>query len=394
MQIHPGAMTDLAIDIARKVLNMSVSHATVTERMQGTYHLMNVVQFDNGSRFIIRIPAVGWGHGLSHAAGEALKSEIATMRLIREKTTTPLPDIYAWDHTCNNIMRAPYICMSYVPGRPVCKVWYGSKDNYQLRLTILDNVAKIMASYANLPTFPKIGSLQEDASGELVVGPVCDWTENHDMSLQIKATGPFISSKTYLDYQHRYRHTQTVHLKAAEKLLPVIKSFSPLMDSNSNFVICPPNFDSHSVFVDEAGNVTAFLDWSHAKTMPRHAGWARYPDWLTCDWDPRMGDWPQKPHETESSQQMAKYRVHYNDVLGKAMQFGGDWHVNGKSHLAMAVWNASTYPTSRQEIVCKFIEAAYGQGTNGISVLWEIGEGWFDNGDMVSLSKKLKRVIA
>lgn len=387
----------LALDVAAKEpLNLQVTGGQVVDSLQGPYHIVKVVQLDDGTKLVVRVPAVGWGQGISFAAGEALKSEVDTMQLVREQTIAPVPQVYAWDRTTANAINAPYICMSFTAGRSLSSVWFENSNAQDLRLRILDNLARIMASFSSM-SFPKLGSICKDAaSGEITIGPVYDWTENHDQSFSVRATGPFSSIQEYLDFQHISRARESVHAKAAEQVLPVIKSFSPLMDANANFVLCPPNLDARNIMADNQGNITGFLDWSLARTMPRHVGWARHPGWLVSDWDPSTYRWPGDQVTTDSPQALAKYRQHYNNSLGRIMQFGGDWHVNNKSHIAMAIWIASIHPASRLAICCKFLEAAFRKepGTNGISVLWEIGEGWFDNSDWRSLSKKLKVVIA
>jgi aminoglycoside phosphotransferase (APT) family kinase protein len=108
----------LATAIAKQVLQLPASNGRLIHRIAGSYNLVHIVEVD-GVKLVIRVPATGWGSGMTPAAAEALQSQAATMRLIREKTAVPIPEIYSLDTTGNNEIGAPYIYMSLVLGRPV-----------------------------------------------------------------------------------------------------------------------------------------------------------------------------------------------------------------------------------------------------------------------------------
>ncbi|KAI8627058.1 hypothetical protein F5Y19DRAFT_444198 [Xylariaceae sp. FL1651] len=68
-----------------------------------------------------------------------MESQVATIRLIRSKTTVPVPDIYALNTSVDNEIGAPYICVSFISGKPVSEVWFDYSgillcDEFRLRI--------------------------------------------------------------------------------------------------------------------------------------------------------------------------------------------------------------------------------------------------------------------
>jgi hypothetical protein len=57
------------------------------------------------------------------------------------------------------------------------------------------------------------------------------------------------------------------------------------------FVLSMPDFNYQNIFVDN-GEVTGLIDWDGIFAGPRQGGYARYPSWITRDWDPLMYGYP------------------------------------------------------------------------------------------------------
>jgi hypothetical protein len=79
------------------------------------------------------------------------------------------------DTTVNNEIEAPYIRMSFVPGRQLSDVWFGDSGDgprEELRLSILASVARTMAEFSRLEVFDKVGCVMETDEGSTGIGPV------------------------------------------------------------------------------------------------------------------------------------------------------------------------------------------------------------------------------
>ncbi|KAH6954057.1 kinase-like domain-containing protein, partial [Ilyonectria sp. MPI-CAGE-AT-0026] len=261
-----------------------------------SYNIIHVVELES-IKLVIRVPATGCGSGMTLVAARAMESQVATMRLIRNKTTIPVPEIYALDTTDNNEISAPYICMSFIPGKTLSEVWFdhsGTVPREELRHRILTSLSRTMAQFSCL-AFDQMGSIMTDGSGAIVA-----------------ASGPFDSTSGFLDKNSIPSSNEHVWDTAEAKVLEAIKDSLPALDSPPGCVLCLPDFDSQSVLVDDEGSVTALIDWDLAQTMPRFVGYIRYTGWITRDWDPLMYGWPKMAESEDSPETLERYRAYYN----------------------------------------------------------------------------------
>ncbi|RYC80709.1 hypothetical protein BFJ63_vAg16406 [Fusarium oxysporum f. sp. narcissi] len=394
VDITAESLVLLASNIANRRLHLPSSGGKLVARIDGSYNIIHVVELE-GTKLVIRVPATGWGTGMTPIAAHAMESQVATMRLIRNKTTIPVPEVYALDTTDNNEIGAPYICMSFIPGKPVSEVWFdhsGTVPREELRLRILANLSRTMAQFSCL-AFDQMGSIMEDGSGANVIGPFYDWHEGEDGRLHVAASGPLDSTSDFINKNLIPSSNEDVWDMAEAKVLEAIKDSLPALDSPPGFVLCLPDFDSQNVLVDDEGTVTGLIDWDLAQTMPRFVGYARYPGWITRDWDPLMYGWPKMAESEDSPETLERYRAYYNTELGKALKWQGDWKFTEKSHIAEAIWIATLSHHNRLEICRKFVQVAVGSGIEALDVLYDIGVGRYGAEDWSILEANLKHSI-
>ncbi|KAI1118021.1 kinase-like domain-containing protein [Nemania sp. NC0429] len=394
--IAPESLVLLASNIAKRCLNLPTTGGTLIARISGSYNITHVIELGN-AKFVIRVPATGWGAGLTQAAADAMASQVATIRLIRSKTAIPVPEIYALDTSVANEIGAPYICMSFIPGKPVSEVWFdysGTLPRDEFRLRILTSLSHTMAQFSCF-SFDQMGSIMESESNSTVIGPSYDWDEQEDGSLHVTMSGPYDSTSAFLDRNPAEGpgENASVWNKAAAKLSEVLLDCLPTLDSPSSFVLCFPDFDSQNVLVDDEGTVTGLIDWDLAQTMPRFVGYARYPGWITRDWDPLMYGWPKLADSEDSPETLERYRAHYNRELGKAHKWQGDWKYTAKSHVFEAIWIAALHRLNRLEICRKFVRAVAGDDADASDILYDIGAGLYEDEDWLTLKADLRRFI-
>jgi aminoglycoside phosphotransferase (APT) family kinase protein len=388
----------LASRIGSQVLRVSTNNAKLVKRVSGSYNIVHIIQLET-MKLVIRVPATGWGAGMTKTAADALASQVAVMRLVRQKTKAPVPEIYDWDPTNNNEIGAPFICMAFLPGETASHVWFdqsnGTKAREELRLNILTSLSNIMAQFNSI-SFDKIGSITAAEDGSFSLGPIYRWLENDDGSIQVTADRTYFSTMEFLVCNMRFKDAKdSVWGRAESKMLETLIQNSPDLDSYSRFVLCPPDFDSQNVLVDDKGNVTGIIDWDLCRTMPPHLGYASYPGWITRDWDPLMYGWPFEQEYEDSPETLQRYRAHYNKELGKALSWRGDWRYTENSHVAEAVWIAMLNSTNRMDICRKFVEVALEleNRSDAIGVLYEIGESEYDEQSWGYLEKTLKLLV-
>ncbi|KAM0209799.1 hypothetical protein ACHAPQ_002727 [Fusarium lateritium] len=396
--ISEDSLVALASRIGNQVLHVSTNNAKFVKRVCGSYNIVHVIELET-TKLVIRVPATGWDAGMTKTAADALASQVATMRLIRQKTEAPVPEVYDWDPTNNNEIGAPFICMAFLPGETTSRVWFdlsnGKEAREELRLNILTSLSNIMAQFSSI-SFDKIGSVMTAEDGSLFLGPTFNWLEQDDGSIQVSADRTYFSTMEYLACNMHFRDLkENAWSRAESKVLETLIRHSPDLDSHSRFVLCPPDFDSQNILVDEKGNVTGIIDWDLCQTMPPHQGFASYPGWITRDWDPLMYGWPHEQEYEDSPETLQRYREHYNKDIGKALSWEGDWRFTKNSHVAEAVWIAALRSMNRMEICRKFVHVALGfEGKfDALDVLDDIGEGLYSKEDWDVLEAKLKLLV-
>ncbi|KAH6886251.1 kinase-like domain-containing protein [Thelonectria olida] len=336
-----------------------LSGGKLVARKRGSFNIVHIVELDTIT-LVIRVPVTGWGGEMTPAVKDAMDSQVATMRLVRNKTKIPVPEIYAYDTSAENKIGAPYICMSFIPGKTVSEVWFEDPDSgtltrEELRLRILTSLAQTMAKFSGL-TFDKIGSIREDASGSTVIGPVLDYIQQKDETYHVTASGPFDSTSAYLTATYVEDSVDDEFGRGARMVLDVAMACLPMDGSPPGFVLCAPDFNSQNIMADDEGNITALIDWDFAQTMPRHLGYSRYPGWITRDWDLLTYGWPVNSDVEDSPEALERYRAHDNTEMGKALNWEGDWKFTEKSHITEAIWIAAQNELPRLRICNKIVQ--------------------------------------
>ncbi|KAK1764834.1 hypothetical protein QBC33DRAFT_546159 [Phialemonium atrogriseum] len=333
---------------------------------------------------------------MTKTAARALESQATVMRLIARKTSVPVPAVYAFDTSSNNEISAPYICTSFIPGETVSKVWFDETGPIPLedrRLRILESTSRAIAQLSHF-SFEKIGSPYEEVDGSLTLDPCYDWHENDDGNVCIVGTGPYDSTIGYLQEHRAPENAKSPWGIAAAKIIDVVAPSLPVRGTVDDFVLSIPDFDSQNIMVDQMGNLTGIIDWDLAQTVPRCVGYCRYPSWITRDWDPLMYGWPKMRKSENSPDELDAYRQYYNEKLGEALQWAGDWGFTKKSHVREAVWIATLSGPNRLRICCKLVQAVMGEGIVAQDVLFDLGTNRVMEEDWDDLKQKLAYLVS
>ncbi|KAG6894955.1 hypothetical protein C0993_010403, partial [Termitomyces sp. T159_Od127] len=276
---------------------------------------------------------------------EAKRSEIATMKFVRESglyPDVPVPKVLAWDFTFTNAARAPYVLMEVVPGvtTKLTKGISGDLDTDSLArdFALIKSLAKLQASLSKPVPFNQIGSLVTDVDGKFVLGPLMTMSQGtlggpfksiHDLwRLQLEGElmqaltewGNLETDNSALTW---FGVVCTPHMYAElfQFLSALIPHFEPPKSCRS-LVLYHPDialrnvlFDESSLSSSDSPRVTGVLDWAGAQILPAMFT-AHYPldlitdrdspfthpnrpreDWMTvpCDWTSTgdISDWPQ-----------------------------------------------------------------------------------------------------
>ena len=135
----------------------------VGERLQGAFNVLFHIHFNDGVTWLARFP-------LPQCPSLRMKSEIATMKYVKERTKIPIPEVYAYDLSSNNPIGAPYMLMNKLPGEMLGCKW--DSLSHELKRKILHQIVEILIELST-HRFPQIGSLVLDDSGEFKIGELC-----------------------------------------------------------------------------------------------------------------------------------------------------------------------------------------------------------------------------
>lgn len=205
-------------------------------------------------------------------------SEISTMRLVRERTTIPVPRVFGFQTSSSDDFEFPYILMEFLPGRDV-----GRRFALNVPAEFLPKVAKQLADVlVQLETklsFAELGILWRGADCE---GPP------RIMSLPSKKNGcdpdhllsmPNDSPRTSLEWLQKYRREENKKVLKEHRKNPEWNTACwVLKDATSRFIVddrvhgpfplCHVDFHHGNLLFDDEFNLTGVIDWRHAQTVP------------------------------------------------------------------------------------------------------------------------------
>ncbi len=251
-KISIKALEELACRLAQ-----SPSAHVQTPAMQGSFNLVYAITFPDGRKWVARIPEP------SFTDSRKIESMIGTMRLISDRTSLPLPVVYAYDSTPNNSLGYAYMFTSFIEGVRLSGIWTkpGALTDANRR-HIFQQIANSMAQLRTLE-FDRIGAL--DFSGpdlSYTIGPLRTIEEGK----VVHEIGPFPTSLSYINElasslldTHGQSTSEYVHccvLRLISLFLPNKRFDGP------PFVLSHPDFDSQNVMVDpQTFTITGFIDW-------------------------------------------------------------------------------------------------------------------------------------
>lgn len=297
-----GDLATIASDAYTKNYGIAVQCVVGPRPRTGSHNAIYAAEFSEKgtarkNKWAILVPLRG--RCFTNAEKSWLKSDIRAMEFIKERTDIPIPCVYGFDHGNQNKIGTPYVLMDFMEGDRVEDVWENWEE--EKRLLCLSQCAESMRKLGRFG-FNRIGVLGCDyRKGEYVVHGIPSDTKGKgkDKNKIISVTGPFPSTKVYLDNIWR---TKAMELESSltpeaaknKQFLVLLKLLVPaLVDVEHtvhHFFLSLPEFGGGNVLVDHIGNVTGFVGWEKVMIMPKAMGYTRYPEWIMKDWISSQGN--------------------------------------------------------------------------------------------------------
>ncbi|KAI0399442.1 hypothetical protein F4802DRAFT_589477 [Xylaria palmicola] len=351
----------------------------VGEPIYGSYHILFPLTFETGLRWLAKIPINGTADKWNDISAASLVAEAKTMQLLKTETTIPLPAVLDFSSTTQNALHCPYILLSFISGVPLYDVWFGHRlkgDDLEVnrarRTRALADIASAMNQLGRF-SFPTSGSLVfESGRFPSSTGPerrvdqramLDRWFIHHDPADDPIYVAHAASNdpKAYYTFMLDLHPEKNPVQQGLVALLRQLISWIPEPSGTDRFVLAHPDFDIQNFIVSEDGELRGIIDWDGVTAVPRTVGNARYPGWLTRDWDPTMYGHLESMEEgiepvgvwEDSPASLTEYRRVYKDAIAKCE--GGDSNV-ALCRMSLITENlaiAANNPQCRSEIVRK-----------------------------------------
>ncbi|KAF2435375.1 hypothetical protein EJ08DRAFT_335465 [Tothia fuscella] len=379
----------------------------VLDRKSGSFNCAYAIQFDNGTKYVLRVPDCGRKAFWNEAEAFNLRSQALTMNYLRRVTGLPIPEVFAYSNTCENLLGRPFILMEHLPGKPICDVWEPDHEGdlpavEEMRMRILKNLAVTMSRFAPF-TFSMCGLLYFDTDADAVpyVGPIPQILKEDEDGNEVitwrpayQDTHAALKDKLEIwfeDCSQPMYEPFTITTRASKVILDIIVDCFPFRgcgdppartntirlvrherpgDENrepisvepraqkegeacrkeiETFCIAPPDFNWQNILVDKEGNITGLLDWDEVGTRCRVRGWACLPYFLSHDYAynyQREGG-----SDIDDEHDYERYRKAYANFMSEICEGKGDCRFTGKSHLWYRICQALDGPHEITQIL-------------------------------------------
>lgn len=188
----------------------------------------------------------------------------------------------------------PYTLTTFLPGTQLAKLWFDPEwFTDEKRAIVFESIATFM-SQLSAHEFSSMGQLDLDPqTHEHFVGP---FYPSHDALSEGETSpdptnGPYHSTHVYLLEMIGSQIDAATSINAIAEL-QLLRTFAGMLPipsfDGAPFYLSHPDFGYQNILVDADGNVTGMIDWDDLTVGPRQSAFARYPSWITRDWDPIM----------------------------------------------------------------------------------------------------------
>ena len=234
----------------------------LTQFATGFNNLVLEIAFSDNTYWIARIPY----RTVDDNTKTSLLSEIATMNIIRQRTSIPIPRIFEFEMSMEGSFGYPYVLMEYLGGRQLDD-GLAKAIPQQYHTKVAKQFANVFAELQNL-TFNRIGRLWcgETADQPVEIIPMA-WHHS---------PGPLETSLEYFYNQRQGENREIVALypNNADSLtacwvLKTALAHTVIEDRvRGPFPLCHLDLHFGNLLFDDEYNLAGVIDWSHAQAAP------------------------------------------------------------------------------------------------------------------------------
>lgn len=233
-----------------------------TRFASGRQNVVLELAFSDGVHWIARIPY----QTLDQDARTSMLSEIATMKIIKQHTTVPVPRIFDFEAAVVQSFGYPFMLMERLSGRTLSN-GVATAIPHGFHAKVAKQIANVFTELQNL-TFSRIGRVWCGENAEQVPEIIAmSWHES---------PGPLETSFEYFYNQRQGQNRETVALHPDDPdwltacwVLKTGLTHMVLEDRvRGPFPLCHLDLHYGNMLFDENYNLTGIIDWSNAQAAP------------------------------------------------------------------------------------------------------------------------------
>ncbi|KAG9227991.1 hypothetical protein BJ875DRAFT_508735 [Amylocarpus encephaloides] len=265
-----GALCDAATSLNQgKSCNFTPGQFIGSGAIMGCANYHAWITFNDGEKWIVRIPRVPYSDIPSKLIEYLVDSEYATLKFL-EQTKIPTAKVFGYGLASDpdNLVGVSYIFMEAVPGAP----YQAHNANLEQKRHVLSQVGEILIEISKHP-FQTSGSLILD-DGKVVVSDAAS-----DRFVSLGQHGPYDTALDYFtsmaeqhldiiaDGQEYFQYPKEAYLffrilrdQAVAKLI--------VREKSSAFYLKHVDDKGDHLLIDEDYNITGIIDWQFARTVP------------------------------------------------------------------------------------------------------------------------------
>jgi hypothetical protein len=256
--------------------------ADVSSFNTGGTHVVFQLRFEDGGVWLVRIRFPGCeleghkcvgGFGSFQRAADEMGSELATMAVVKQRTSLPVSAVYLYNLSADNVLSAPYMMIEKMPGETLERKLYrdGAIYLHQIR-SIEAQVHNFMRELGDI-RYHQIGRLSLDGKiGPFMPGSPFDSAADY-YAAKLAAT---ITARGFEEIlQKCYRPVdigkwETAGQTDKEKLaLWVYLQVASYLGANAHagpFPLDHGDWHDQNVLVDDDYRIVGVIDWELART--------------------------------------------------------------------------------------------------------------------------------
>ncbi|KAH7090021.1 hypothetical protein BKA62DRAFT_726604 [Auriculariales sp. MPI-PUGE-AT-0066] len=250
---------------------------------RGMFFVAIEVVFDDGAVWVARLclgPRGGRVYSRKTVA-RRISCEVATLRLVAERTTIPVPTVYAWSESVKNNLRFPYIISSAILGRTAVEFNVPTLENFDVIpeqqreafARFCKSLARVQLELSRV-TLDKLGSVyfDPDDQNKYVVGPYA-----------FSGRGPYATAAEYeaaerghvrmLGLLKRHVSMPADHRKAAFALwlhFQLLSAVARADEGSTTFMLSHGDLKYANIMIDENSEVIGIIDWDLSCSVLKH----------------------------------------------------------------------------------------------------------------------------